>query len=860
MELLERDAELAAMSQRWRRACARAGSYLLVGGESGIGKTELVRQFAAEAADHGRVVWGACDPLHTPRPLGPLHDAARELGGHVAELLARGGFAHEIADAIFDELDATPTALVVEDLQWVDGGTLDVLRVLLRRISATRSLVVVTYRDDEIGATHPLRGLLGDAARTPDATWLPLRPLSVSAVAAIIGDRSLDAGRLHALTGGNPFFVVEVVGQGGADLPATVREAVLARTADLDDAARDVLELLACAPEAVPDAALRALGVGIRLLRRLDATGLVQRSRRGVIFRHELCRLAVQSAIPPGGDAALHARMLAALESLGTVDAATLAHHALGAGDHAGVLRHASLAGVEAARSSAHTQAAAFFGLALEHAGSTSAVERAELLELLAGELYLTDRLEDAISASERAMALRQAAGDLGGVGAAHEALSVYQWYNANRAVAEHHATAAVEVLERAADLPRLGHAYAIEAYLALQRGDLDRAGAVLARARQVAAAAGDRQLNARVAIIDAERALMDGNVSGRDRILSLIERETEFFDEIHSSGYSNLAYLDVEHRRLDAAAGVLARSLPLATERDIPICRVWQTGVRGRLAFVRGHWDAAVADADAVLAEPAAPLARTWPHLVRGLVRLRRGHEGADEDLDAAWELARRYGEPLRILPALAALAERAWVVGVDDDRLDDAGDRFARSATAGGVAWSAGEAVIWLRRLGRDVDAAAIPLAQPHRLALAGQPLEAAAAWDALGAPYERALALMDAGGDGCAVTALGVLDGLAAEAIAGPLRRSLRARGVADVPGRRRSSTRANPAGLTARELEVLALLDEGLTNAQLAEQLFISPKTADHHVSAILAKLRVASRRQAPDAARRLGVAL
>ena len=359
------------------------------------------------------------------------------------------------------------------------------MRYLLRRIAGTRSLVIGTYRDDEIAASHPLRGLLGDAARTPDASWISLRSLSVEAVEALIGGRRVDAGRLHALTGGNPFFVRQALAHDDDELPSTVRDAVLARTVGLDDDARDVLDLLACAPEAVPDRAMPALGVGIRALRALDRTGLLQRGRRGVAFRHELCRLAVASAIPPGGEAALHERMLAALEALGGADAAVLTHHALGAGDPARVLRYASVAAIAAGRAGAHSQAAAFFGLALEHGEPTSPAQRAELLELQADELYLTDRLPEAIRARERAMALREMVDDLGGIGANHNALSTYEWYSANRIGAERHATSAVETLEATGDLRQLGHAHAMEAYLALQGSDLAGARAFHGRAHR---------------------------------------------------------------------------------------------------------------------------------------------------------------------------------------------------------------------------------------------------------------------------------------------------------------------------------------------------------------------------------------
>jgi DNA-binding CsgD family transcriptional regulator/energy-coupling factor transporter ATP-binding protein EcfA2 len=857
VDLLERDAELATITYKWHRACSTAGSMVLVAGESGIGKTELARAFAHAIPPGTPVAWGACDPLHTPRPLGALHDAVEELGEGVRDLLARGAFSYEICAATLEALTTRSRVLVVDDLHWADEGTLDVLRFVLRRIASTRSLVVGTYRDDEIGASHPLRALLGDAARSSEVVSLALRPLSVDAIAAIAGQRHVDPARLLAVTRGNPFFVAEVLAHDGDDLPGTVRDAVLARTAGLDEDARDLLDLLACAPEAVPMEALPALGIGLRSLRALGATGLIEQGRRGVAFRHELCRMAVADALPPGGATALHGRVLEALEPLGTVDPAVLAHHALGARDEARVLRHASAAGVAASRTGAHSVAADFFAMALNHGSPPTPQQRAELLELRAAELYLTDRLPDAILACQQAMSLRESVGDAAAVSANHEALSVYHWYDANRPDAERHASAAVDATS---DLLRLGHAYCMEAYLAVQKSELERARSFHERARRMASQVGDRQLDARVEIIDGVMAITTGDLVGRDRILSLIQRDAEYFDELYSAGYSNVAYMDVEQRRLGQASDVLAVSLPLTVVRDITICNAWQLGVRARLALLRGDWDAAVADAEEVLKGQGAALARTWPHLVRGLVALRRGEDGFGRDLDEGFELARRFAEPLRVLPAFAAIAERAWLAGGAHPALDEASERLHEFAAADGLEWSTGELAVWLHRLGYDINANGIRLAEPHRLVLSGRPLDAAAAWDELSAPYDRALALVDAGDDASAFAALELLDAIGADAVAGRLRRDLRERGVAGIPGRRRATTRANSAGLTARQLEVLELLEEGLTNAQLAERLFISPKTADHHVSAILGKLGVSNRRDALAAARRLGVSI
>ncbi|HEX2784799.1 MAG TPA: LuxR C-terminal-related transcriptional regulator, partial [Ilumatobacteraceae bacterium] len=398
-----------------------------------------------------------------------------------------------------------------------------------------------------------------------------------------------------------------------------------------------------------------------------------------------------------------------------------------------------------------------------------------------------------------------------------------------------------------------LGHAIAMQAYLALQVHDLGRARELAATAA-TAAGADDPKLPIRTAIIEGICDLLDSGTSSRASMLSLLASADDHLDETYSSGYSNLTYLDVEQRRLADATDLLGKSIPLTIERDLPICRVWQIGSRGRLKFIQGDWDEALVDSDWVLSEHSAPLARTWPHVVRGLITLRRG-EDASADLDHAWELACGLSEPMRLLPVAAALVEQAWLTGNDDNRLAACRDLLADAPKAG-LEWARGELASRLRRL--DPSFTAVDVAEPYRLEFAGEHEAAADMWSTLGDPYEQALALLDTGRPDPRRTGFDLLDRLGAAGTAAWFRLHLRSKGVTNVPARRREATLANSAGLTARQIEVLALLRDGLTNAELARQLYISPKTADHHVSAILTKLGVNTRRDAVRSARKLNL--
>ncbi|HSJ91204.1 MAG TPA: AAA family ATPase [Ilumatobacter sp.] len=866
MRLLERDDHLGVLAAQLTRARDGRGGMAVVCGESGAGKSTLLQEFTDRIVDM-TVLWGACDPLTTPRPLGPFHDLAAELGDVVTSQLRTASQPHEIFTAVFEQLRERPSVLVVDDLHWADQGTIDLLRFLLRRIRVTSSFVIGAFRDDEITTTHPLRSLLGDVARSPDAETATLRPLSVAAITELAENRQVDPAWLHRLTGGNPFFVVEMLDHAGEEIPRTVRDAILARTHGLSNEAWDLLHTLACAPEAIPDRLLADLGIGLDPLLEVNLAGLIRRGPRGVGFRHDLCRMAIGATLPPGGEVSLHRRMLDVLESSPHPDPAVLTHHALGAGDAARTRAHATEAGRVAARSGAHTQAAAFFATALEQPGAMPAADEAGLLELLARECYLLDRLADAIAASDRAMSLREQIHDPTGVSSNHHALAMYHWYHADRDLAVRHASAAEAVLEgdpaqrSDAELRELGHAVAMQAYLAMQSNDIQRARLLAAHASEVACVVDDPPLSMRAQLTRGICDMLDGDQRGRDATLSILDSASTL-DEIHSSGYSNLVYLDVEQRRFRHAAEILGFTVPLTVERDLPICRVWQLGARARMKLLRGDWSDALADADSVLGRPSAPIARTWPHLVRGVIELRR-HGGGDVDIDAAWDLAVRLDEPIRLFPAAAAVMERAWLNGVADGRVEACRELLA-TAFGPGLEWGRGELATWLCRLDpgagteMSIDVTAMGVAEPFRLQLRGDFDGAAARWSALSAPYDQALALVDAGTTQSTRVGLDLLDRLGADHVAAKVRLDLRRGGAVSVPARRRSATLANPAGLTTRQVEILALVADGSTNAEIANRLFISAKTVDHHVSAVLAKLQVVSRRDAVRRAGELGI--
>jgi DNA-binding CsgD family transcriptional regulator/tetratricopeptide (TPR) repeat protein len=850
MGLLERERELDLLTRAFARAARGAGSGVAVCGEPGAGKSALVA--AACAGSHRlRVLRGRCDPLVTPRPLGPVRDL-------LADHRPIDGSAPlpEVCETVFDVVRSEPTVVVVEDLHWVDAASAEVLRFLLRRIEAVPCTLVVTYRD-EVGEQHSVRPLLGDLAQLDAVTTLRLDPLSVAGVAALLDGSSLDPESVHALTGGNPFFATEVAKEPTRPLPPTVRDAVLARTAGVGPEDFEVLQLAASAPDRLDDRVLPALGVDLPTLRRLQDTGLLLRERGGLAFRHELARLAIESTVPAGGPAHLHARLLAALESLEPHDPAVLTHHAVSAADSPRAARYAQEAAEEATRAGAHTEAAAFLQTALTHLQGDDPRERAGLLTRLAHEQYMTSRLGQAIATVSATFPLWQGAHDAVGLSAAHDACAVFEYYNARRVPAEAHADRATALVP--SNHRGFGAARATRGYLAYLRGDVSTALQCSADAGRLATEIGDDTLALRSRLVSSASDLLLGDESARQALLQVVEEGRDLgFDELASTAYSNIAYLDVEQRRLGEAERLLETSLTFTADRDIPICNHWQTGVRSRLRLLEGRWRAAMEDAEDARTRPGMPIATFWPHLVTGLVALRRtGTE--DAHLEAAWRLAEQLDEPLRRLPALAGLAERMWLTGVADGRVSRiAPVELHRAVGSGAVAWSGGELAVWLARLGIPVDVDPAHHAPPYRLWLGGDREAAGAWWHRAGAVVDEAMAGIDAPDPVVRSRAVEQLDVLGATALADRVRLALRREGVAAVPVRPRATTRANPSGLTNRQLDVAKLVARGFTNAEIAGRLYISPKTADHHVSAVLAKLGVPNRRAVVVQASELGL--
>ncbi|HEX7001360.1 MAG TPA: AAA family ATPase, partial [Trueperaceae bacterium] len=263
------------------------------------------------------VMWGSCEPMAAPTPLGPLLDFAGELVEEFQDLIGWRARRYRLFTSVLASLKSAERhrLLVFEDLHWADEATFDLLRFLSRRIAEAPVLLVATYRDDELGSEHPLRQLLGDLAGAGAVHRLKVPRLSLEAVRAMASELNVDPVELYERSLGNPFFVTEVVAAGGERLPEKVADAVAARVSRLSPAGRRALELASVLlRQELNVHTFSALVSDASALDECIARGLLVGNGSDLAFRHDLVREAVESSLPPGRRREAHAAVLAHLE------------------------------------------------------------------------------------------------------------------------------------------------------------------------------------------------------------------------------------------------------------------------------------------------------------------------------------------------------------------------------------------------------------------------------------------------------------------------------------------------------------------------------------------------------------------
>ena len=759
--VLEREPEIAELESAARQAAAGMGSVVLVSGEAGIGKSSLIEAVGGLLPPGVRLLVGYCDDLATPRTLGPF----RDLVGVVDR--------DEVFDAVRGELSQPehPTVLVVEDVHWADDATLDVLSYLVRRVADLPAVLVLTYRDDHLEAGHPLRRVLGQAARAPRVRSLEPARLSEAAVRRLAAASPLDPHEVYAATGGNPFFVAEVLAAGSTcRIPRTVVDAVLARVHGLDLNTQAALEQLAVVPSIVDSWLLDALlGEGGTAVDVAERRGLLNVSRTQVGFHHELVRRTILGAISTTRRAELNRRVLAALLERDGADLSRIMHHAAQAGDQDAIVRYGPQAARDAIRASAHRQAVAYLRLVLEHKERFPPGERAELLGQYAIACSTIREIPAALAAQQEAVELRRTLGDPRALGADLRSLSRICWMACEHELKERSADEAIAVLEPTGD----------DRWLALALSH--RSGLhVMAHRSRDAIRLGERAVTLARAVGDPvilSHALT--SVGGAQSQLNLPEALTTLEEglqvaldagSVGDACRATCAIVTtlVGNLRLEEAERYVTAAITLAEGAEQLMFLYHMHAYRATVAVAAGRWDQAVSDAELVinLSPQAKPPTRCPALTALGRVQVRRGLPEGEEVLAQAWDLAQRTREVTDIGQAASARAEAAWLRGDLASIIPLVEPVYRDARRLGAVALRA-ELGYWLAKAGAPVPPD--ESGHPYALLAGGRLHEAAAIWRTAGCRYEHAAALAESTDREDRRAALAILDALGAQALA-------------------------------------------------------------------------------------------
>lgn len=858
--LVERADDLAAIEQAYQAATTGVGGTIVVCGSAGMGKTSLVQTFL-DRIDEPTVFIGGCDDLIAPRSFGPFRDMARTTG-LLPDELVRNPNREDLLAGLLDVLDrpSRPAVMVVEDAHWADDASIDILRYLTRRIVSMHALLVITLRHREVDRSHPVRSLLAGPTSTAPVR-VELRPLSIDAVAGLVRERrsagvepGLDPRSLYEVSGGNPFLVDQLLSAGPGDAARSARETLVARSERLSPAGQAVLQSLSVLPEgADPTVARMLFGDQTEALHEAEGSGLLESTADRIRFRHELGRTAIVESMSFGERMAATNQVLDALINTGA-DSTLLVHLSRSAGDGRRATRFALQVLDDGLAPTNHREAWKLTRIALECTTDLGPDRIASLHLAAATAGRLTNNHDEAVRHAEKAVELLTELGD-------DDATLATAWLKVaiTRVATGDHRRAAT-ALHQAKDLLDRGdlteewvQCNTLLATSALIAGDVDKTVQRTTESIDLADANGWTQamvyaLGVR-GIARCSVALADG-LEDMHRAIQLGAKHGP--TDRHAANLHNLSVLHLRNAETERAEDFIDQAERYAREHGVDnmlfhaqVQRAHILIQQGRMTEAEGLIDESLdraADPGAIRASANAALARIWA---------RRGDPAATEMVERCWLDAVATGEIQKMGIAGITRLEYLWLQGDDEALLPFAhhlvglGERHQHHRLRA-------DALRMLQRLGVPVepfDGCPPPLAA----ALAGDHRLAAEQWEQAGQPYEQALELVESTDTSIAFEGLRLLDRAGASRAADLVRQRLRSRGLQGVPrGPRRSSDGAVPV-LTDRQTDVLRLIADGLTNQQIADELFVARRTVDNHVSAILSRLGVEGRHEAAEEA-------
>jgi len=850
MTLLERDKFLTELNELFNKSRTENGYVVAISGEAGIGKTTLVEHFTNSFNGHTRILWGTCDDLFTPRPLAPLYDIAGVLNSQIIDQLDSGIPRPSIFSTLLKEIQLIePNIIVIEDVHWADESTLDLLQFLGRRINKLKTLLIITYRDDEIKSDHPLKIALSNLPSNY-LKRIKLTPLSENTVKTLAKNYGRENGNLYAKTGGNPLLVTELLMNEEIETPATIKELVTSKLNRLSSEARLAVELISVIPGKAEKWLIQELIANYSLIDEAIEFGILKSEVDFIFFKHELTRIAIEESLSESKRIILNSQLLDILLRQNNIDHffARIIHHAIKAGNREAIIKYAPRAAKQASQLGAHNQAVKHYISALEFSDQLTLEERLTLLEGISFECFLTGQVQEAIKASEEALKILKNYTSPESEGEIYRRLSRILWYDCQDVKGEEYLDRAIKIFENLPLSRNLAMAYSNKSQTYAIREEYDIAIEWGNKALELARKLNDKEVEVHALNNIGCCKMLTENESGEQDLLKSLEIsiEKDFFEHA-TRAYVNLGSIHLQQRNLFAADKYFARGLDYGNEKDIYVFSLCMAGHYAKTKLQFGLWEESIDLANYVLKQKSAPPGNTvMPLNVLAVIRARRNDPGALKLINETMALAFKMGEMEKIVSVVSAKAEYFWLQNKLDDFTDELSSIYFKVLRTNNP-WAIGEIAYWIWKAGRLQEIPEI-ISKPYLLQIQGKWKEASELWNGLHCPYEQALALSE-GDEASMKKSIEIFERLGASATVQLIKQKMRESGIKSIPKGPRQTTKANPSGLTKRELEVLKLVSHGLSNSDIARELFISPKTVDHHISAVFSKLNIHSRIEA-----------
>ncbi|HEX9252840.1 MAG TPA: AAA family ATPase [Ignavibacteriaceae bacterium] len=850
MRLLERDQFISDLSALFERIKNENGFIVSISGEAGIGKTSLVEHFTNSYKDQAQILWGSCDDLFTPRPLAPLYDIADQLNSKITEQLDSGSPRPSIFSNLLKEIhNRVPKIIVIEDMHWADESTLDFLKFLGRRINKTQALLIITYRDDEIKSDHPLKLALSNLPSNY-LKRIKLSPLSENTVNTLALKYGRKDSELYTKTGGNPLLVTEVLANEQQETSTTIKELFTSKLKRLTLDGRSIVEMFSVIPGKVEKWLAQKLINDLSKVDEILDCGILKSEGDSYLFRHELSRIAIEDSLSESKRINLNSKILDVLVHQQNIDhyLSRIIHHASKAFNKDAIIKYAPSAGKQASKLGAHLQAVKIYQAAIQCSDKLSVEQKLDLLESISYECFITGQVYEAIQAAESAIKILKEYPAQEREGEIYRKLSRILWYDCQDQKGEEYLNKAIQIFETLPPSRKLAMAYSNKSQTYAIREENNFAIEWGNKALELARKFNDKEVEAHALNnIGCCKMLIEDHSGENDLLKSLdISVENDFYEHA-TRAYVNLGSIHLQQRNLIKAENCFAKGLEYGNEKDIYVFSLCMAGHYAKTKLLFGMWDESIDLANYVLKQKNAPPGNTvMPLNVLAVIRTRRNDPGALKLINEAMEMAINMGEMEKIVSVASAKAEYFWLQNKLDDFSYELISIYSKVIKQDNP-WAIGEIAYWICKADRLKEIPKI-IAKPYLLQIQGNWKEAARVWENLRCPYEQALALSE-GDEEAMKKSIEMLEKLGASATVQLIKQKMRESGIRSIPKGPRKTTRDNFAGLTSRQLEVLKLLAHGMSNLEIANNLFISAKTVDHHISAIFSKLNIHSRIEA-----------